>query len=75
MMAARVGVSIALWGKWENGEHLPQGLNWFMLMEKIGRKVCAAQLLWYFQLSRDECEPYFRYTELAASQNAAPEGK
>jgi transcriptional regulator with XRE-family HTH domain len=74
-MASKVGVTSAVWGKWENGEHLPQGPNLRMLMEKLGRTLCASQLLWYFQFTRDECEPYFLLTELAASQNAAPEGK
>lgn len=69
-MATEIGVSVTMWGKWENGEYLPNDPNLRTISRVCGRRLLAAQLLWFFDFTREDCEPYFRSLDVRDSEGS-----
>lgn len=66
-VSERLGVCQSLWGKWESGETFPATKRTReLLFARLDKKLVAAQILWYFSLSREDCEPFFRQSEALA---------
>lgn len=65
--SGRIGISQALWGRWESGETFPATKkSQELILKHLGRKLFAAQVLWHFALRREDCEPFFRQSEAFA---------
>lgn len=78
-VSKRLGISQPLWGKWESGETFPATKRTReLLFSHLGRKLVAAQILWYFGFAREDCEPFFRQSEAltdAPYEDVAPPAK